>query len=140
MKKVILNKCFGGFGVSKEAYELYAKKKGISVFHYTQKNLKKEIYTYATDATDDNRIFDFYFTKYFGNKAYISDEDFKKYFLNLNEYFREDKTLIEVVEELGEKANTFYSNLKIVEIPNDLDYVIDNYNGIETLHQKVQEW
>ena len=137
MKKVILNKCFGGFGLSKEAYELYAKKKGISVFHYTQENLKKEIYTYATD---DNRTFDFYFTKDFGDNVYISDEDFKKYFLKLDEKFREDKTLIEVVEELGEKANAFYSNLKIVEIPDDLDYVIDNYDGIETLHQKVQEW
>ena len=137
MKKVILNKCFGGFGVSKEAYELYAKKKGIDVFHYTQKNLKNEIYTYATD---DNRSFDFYFMKDFGDNVYISNEDFKKYFLNLDENFREDKTLIEVVEELGEKANTFYSNLKIVEIPDDLDYVIDNYDGIETLHQKVQEW
>lgn len=137
MKKVILNKCFGGFGLSKEAYELYAKKKGISVFHYIQENLKKEIYTYATD---DNRTFDFYFTKDFGDNVYISNEDFKKYFLNLDENFREDKTLIEVVEELGEKANTFYSNLKIVEIPDDLDYVIDNYDGIETLHQKVQEW
>ena len=137
MKRVILNKCFGGFGVSKEAYELYAKKKGIDVFHYTQKNLKNEIYTYATD---DNRSFDFHFTKDFGDNVYISNEDFKKYFLNLDENFREDKTLIEVVEELGEKANTFYSNLKIVEIPDDLDYVIDNYDGIETLHQKVQEW
>ena len=137
MKKVILNKCFGGFGVSKEAYELYAKKKGIDVFHYTQKNLKNEIYTYATD---DNRSFDFYFTKDFGDNVYISDEDFKKYFLNLDENFREDKTLIEVVEELGEKANTFYSNLKIVEIPDDLDYVIDDYDGIETLHQKVKKW
>lgn len=127
MKRVILNKCFGGFGVSKDAYELYAKKKGISVFHYTY-------------ATDDNRSFDFHFTKDFGDNVYISNEDFKKYFLNLDENFREDKTLIEVVEELGEKANTFYSNLKIVEIPDDLDYVIDNYDGIETLHQKVQEW
>lgn len=137
MKKVILNKCFGGFGVSKEAYELYAKKKGIDVFHYTQANLKNEIYTYATD---DNRSFDFYFTKDFGDNVYISNEDFKKYFLNLNEDFREDKTLIEVVEELGEKTNAFYSNLKIVEIPDDLDYIIDNYDGIETLHQKVKEW
>ena len=137
MKKVILNKCFGGFGLSKEAYELYAKKKGISVFHYTQENLKKEIYTYATD---DNRTFDFYFTKDFGDNVYISDEDFKKYFLNLDEKFREDKTLIEVVEELGEKANSMYSDLKIIEIPDDLEYVIDDYDGIETLHQKVKEW
>lgn len=137
MKKVILNKCFGGFGLSKAAYELYAKKKGISVFHYTQEDLKKEIYTYTTD---DNRTFDFYFTKDFGNNAYISNEDFEKYHLFLDEGFREDKTLIEVVEELGDKANSAYSNLKIVEIPDDLDYVIDNYDGIETLHQKVKEW
>ena len=137
MKKVILNKCFGGFGLSKEAYELYAKKKGIDVFHYTQENLKERIYTYATD---DDRTFSFYFTKDFGNNSYISDEDFNKYNLFLNEDFREDKTLIEVVEELGEKANSMYSDLKIVEIPDDLDYVIDNYDGIETLHQKVQEW
>ena len=32
--KVILNKCYGGFGVSQKAYELYAKKKGIEIFVY----------------------------------------------------------------------------------------------------------
>ena len=32
--KVILNKRYGGFGVSQEAYELYAKKKGIELFAY----------------------------------------------------------------------------------------------------------
>ena len=137
MKKVILNKCFGGFGVSKEAYELYAKKKGISIFRYTQEDSRNKIYIYAND---DNTSLNFYFTKDFGNNVYISSEDFKKYNLFLDEDFREDKTLIEVVEELGEKANSMYSNLKIVEIPDNLDYVIDDYDGIETLHQKVQEW
>ena len=137
MKKVILNKCFGGFGVSKEAYELYAKKKGISIFRYTQEDLTNKIYIYAND---DNTSLNFYFTKDFGNNVYISSEDFEKYNLFLDEDFRKDKTLIEVVEELGEKANSMYSNLKIVEIPDDLDYVIDGYDGIETLHQKVQEW
>lgn len=34
MKKVILNKCFGGFDVSKEAYMLYAKKKGLTLYLY----------------------------------------------------------------------------------------------------------
>lgn len=136
MKKVILNKCFGGFGVSKEAYELYAKKKEISLFRYKPENLIKGIYTYATD---DN-IYYFYFTKDFGDHAYISNEDFKKYFLNLGMNSREDKTLIEVVEELDEKANDTSSDLKIVKIPDDLDYVIDDYYGFETLHQKVQEW
>ena len=33
-------------------------------------------------------------------------------------------------------------NLDIVVMAStdDLDYVIDDYDGIETLHQKVQEW
>ena len=137
MKKVILNKCFGGFGVSKEAYELYAKKKGISIFRYTQEDSRNKIYIYAND---DNTSLNFYFTKDFGNNVYISSEDFKKYNLFLDEDFRDDKTLIEVIEELGEKANSMYSDLKIAEIPDDLDYVIDNYDGIETLHQKVKEW
>lgn len=47
--KVILNKCYGGFGVSQEAYELYAKKKGIEIFFYkfecenTNQNTEKPI-------------------------------------------------------------------------------------------------
>ena len=48
--------------------------------------------------------------------------------------------MIEVVEELGEKASGRFGNLKVVEIPDDLEYVIDEYDGIETLHQKVKEW
>lgn len=96
-KKVILNKDYGGFDISPEGYQLYAKKKGIE---------------------KANGKFDFY----------------------LDAEHREDPVLIEVIEELGEGANTKFSKLKIVEIPADMEYVIDEYDGIETLHQKVQEW
>lgn len=99
MKKVILNKCYGGFGISRKAYELYAKKKGLKI---------------SDDEKDKRPPIDY--------------------------RYREDKTLIEVVEELGEEANGRYADLKIVEIPDDLNYTIDDYDGIETLHQKVQEW
>ena len=37
MKKVILNKCYGGFDVSLKGYQLYAKKKGIDLFVYKVK-------------------------------------------------------------------------------------------------------
>ena len=134
MKKVILNKCYGGFSVSKAAYELYAKKIGASLYCYEWEPDNLYVRTYKNNGFID------YFTKDFGNRAYISDEDYKKYNLYLDDSYREDKILIEVVEKLGKLANTEYSDLKIVEIPNDLDYVIDDYDGIETLHQKVQEW
>lgn len=32
--KVILNKCFGGFSVSDQAYQLYAQKKGFQIYRY----------------------------------------------------------------------------------------------------------
>ena len=138
MKKVILNKCFGGFGVSKEAYELYAKKKGLKLFcyEYDIKNIVNTIYKYARE---DN-LLNCYFTKDFGDNVQITNEDYEKYNLFLDEGHREDSTLIEVIEELGEKANGKYSQLEIVEIPDDLDYIIDYYDGIETLHQRVEKW
>jgi len=137
MKKVILNKCYGGFEVSKGAYELYAKKKGLKLYRYESNFIYDKCFYKKTNS--DN-IFVSYFTKDFGDNVQISDEDYGKYTLYLNGDYREDKTLIEVVEELGDKANGRCGNLKIVEIPDDLDYVIDEYDGIETLHQKVQEW
>jgi len=139
MKKVILNKCFGGFDVSNEAYELYAKKKSLELFCYEWdiKDMKNPIYKYAKK---DNALFNHYFTKDFGNNVQITNEDYEKYNLYLDEDHREDPILIEVIEELGEKANGRCGKLKIVEIPDDLDYVIDKYDGIETLHQRVQEW
>lgn len=137
MKKVILNKDFGGFGISKKGYELYARKKGLDLYMYeAEYSGKKTIYK----RTDNDTLFTKYFTKNFGDTVNISDEDYKQYSLNLDEGSREDTVLIEVLEELKEEANGKYSDLKIVEIPDDLDYVIDNYDGIETLHQKVQEW
>jgi hypothetical protein len=30
--------------------------------------------------------------------------------------------------------------LVVVEIPDGLDYVIDDYDGFETLHERVEEW
>lgn len=46
---------------------------------------------------------------------------------------RDDPKLVEVVERLGDEANTAYSELKVIEIPADLDYRIDNYDGKETV-------
>ena len=44
---------------------------------------------------------------------------------------RSNPQLIEVVEELGSRANGSYAALKIVEIPDDVDVVIEEYDGDE---------
>ena len=60
--------------------------------------------------------------------------------MNLHNEHREDPVLIEVVEELGERANSPFSKLVVVDIPDGMEYEIDEYDGLETLHQKVKKW
>lgn len=51
---------------------------------------------------------------------------------------RNDPVLIQVVEELGTKANGPYANLHIVDIPDDLDWEIEDHMGIERIRQKAE--
>lgn len=135
-KKIILNKCFGGFDVSEEAYRLYAKKKGLELYKYTHCDYNVNKLRYATE---NENIMVYYYTKDFGNNVKISDEDNKKYFLYLNNRYREDEILIEVVEELGEKASGRFGNLQIVEIPDNVFYQINEYDGLETIRYSENE-
>lgn len=135
--KIILNKCYGSFDVSKEAYMLYAKKKGLSLYQYTCDftNFKKCIYKKA----NDEALFKNYFIKDMGDNIEISNEDYKKYLLYLNDEYRQDPILIEVVEELGEKASGRFGSLEVVEIPNNSFYKIDEYDGVETIYYSNSE-
>ncbi len=130
--KIILNKCYGGFGVSDKAYELYAEKKGISLYRYWD-DYKNEKMRKGCG------ILTYYFTKDYGDSVKKNEIDWKTN-LYLNSGYRDDPILIEVVEELGEKASDSFSNLVVVEIPDGMDYVIDDYDGVETLHENVKVW
>ena len=81
--KIVINDCYGGFGLSEEAEELNIQKKNISG------SLRGDI-------------------------------------------LRNDSVLVEVVETLGDKASREYSELKVVEIPDDVtDWRIEEYDGWE---------
>ena len=136
--KVILNKCYGGFGVSQEAYELYAKKKGIELFVYKLEIVNNKPIYKKTDT--GSSIFTITFTKDFGDYVDLSDDNSEKYILELRGSHREDPVLIEVVEELGERADSPFSKLVVVDIPDGMEYEIDDYDGMETLHEKVKKW
>ena len=53
---------------------------------------------------------------------------------------RDDAYLVSVVRELGEDANGHYANLKIVEIPADVDWYVDEYDGREWVAEKHRTW
>lgn len=138
--KVAINTCFGGFGLSIEAVDLYAKKAGFEVYHYVSdysngyNNKKNKRY----DGSDKYLCF-FHLKEDIGDEP--SDEE-----LNNAEWFdkieleRNDPILIEVIEELGDKANGMCANLTVVEIPDDVDYIIEEYDGNEHIAESHRTW
>lgn len=101
--KIVINKCYGGFGLSKQAVDLFIAKGG----------------TVERDEYDDP------------NKP-ISGYEIG--------YDRTNPVLVEVVEQLGEAADTDASELKVVEIPDDVEYTIEDYDGIEWVAEVHRTW
>ena len=48
--------------------------------------------------------------------------------------------MVSVIEELGNEASGRYGSVTIVEVPDDVDWEIDDYDGIETIHEKHRVW
>ena len=53
---------------------------------------------------------------------------------------RADPLLVQVVEELGDKANGSHAKLKIVEIPDGVKWEIDQYDGMESVDEVHRSW
>jgi hypothetical protein len=56
------------------------------------------------------------------------------------EISRDDAILVQIVEQLGESANTSYSALKVVEIPDDVEWHIESYDGLEHIAENHRTW
>lgn len=138
--KIVVNRCYGGFGLSDKACEMVMKRKGLGCFRYRQTKYKYrdgvEEYTRCEsfDATD---IFGHYQTVDLGEKVdKLPNETYWWY----GKLERDDADLIAVVEELGKKANGRHAELEVVEIPDGVNWEIDDYDGIETIHEVHRSW
>jgi hypothetical protein len=89
--KIVINACYGGFGLSKEALALYNERSGTTI-------------TYERDIERNNPI------------------------------------LVEIVEQLGEDASSSFAELKVVEIPDDVVWGIEEYDGNEWIAEKHRTW
>ena len=119
-KKVVINSCYGGFSLSEKAFVEYLKRKGINCV--TEVNEFGWVEFYKNSISDEN---------YISHYDYVSPR-------NLNT--REDPDLIEIIEELGEESFGMFAYLKIVEIPDDVEYEITEFDGLETIREKCRTW
>ena len=67
--------------------------------------------------------------------AGIEEKDFVD-----REVARDDPYLVKVVKELGMGANGTHANLKIVEIPGDVEWHIAEYDGAEWVAEDHRTW
>lgn len=156
MKKIAINVCFGGFSISAKAVKRIAELQGKECYFFeTSFSLGETKYKPTSLENCENNFFWSAFTvpnpeevlkheKLWGDMTFEERrEDSKKYeFINLDvrPENREDPLLIQAIEELGEEANGRCAKLKIVEIPDDVEYEIEEYDGNEHIAEVHQTW
>ena len=130
MAKVVINTCYGGFGLSNKAVLRYAELKGFALYVH-----------------EDTLCTHFYKIPVEEFKALEEECRPKREYHKINDlYFsdreiaRDDPTLVQVIQELGEDANGRFSELKIVNIPKGVQWNIEEYDGREWVAEVHRTW
>jgi len=132
--KIVINKCFGGFGLSPKAVKRYAELKGIEVFIYKQKYDEAPVEISEAECLDKS-VFCHYTTKRISTEKELNKNYFSYYDIS-----RTDPCLIQTVEELGEEADGDFANLSVIEIPDGINYKISEYDGQESVEESHRSW
>lgn len=72
--------------------------------------------------------------------GYLSNDDMGIKSENYNAY-RADQRLISAVEKVGvDGSSGSCAKLRIVDIPDGVEWEIDEYDGYESVHEKHRSW
>lgn len=115
--KVVINVCFGGFGLSRAAF-LRLREMGNAA--------AKEEPDFGEKYSDGS-----------GPRQMWGDGSHQSF---LGQIDRADKQLIQVVEEMGDAANGGCAKLKVVEIPDGIKWGIHEYDGTEHVEEEHRTW
>ena len=141
MQKIVINKCYGEFGISHEAIMAYAKLSGIKLYAYVNAHKTDTGRTDFSKYTEyDPKSDESYLCIHYSTIPYEESNDINKGYFSTHDIKRDDPILIKVVEELGEAADGTCAKLKIVEIPDGVEWEIDEYDGMESIDEVHQSW
>jgi hypothetical protein len=93
LQRIVINDCYGGFGLSDRAILEYKKLAGITAADFCDRDIP-----------------------------------------------RDDPYLVKIVKEMGMSANGSHANLKIVEVPADVDWIVSEYDGAEWVAEVHRTW
>lgn len=143
MTKVVINTCYGGFGLSHEGILAYLGRRGVLPV-WVEKNDKFGgliPFTYYVVPPeqripgDPDNWHEMTLAERQAHNAAYSDTVFSD-----RDVARDDPDLVAVVEELGAKANGRHAELKVVDIPDDVNWYIEEYDGQEWVAERHRTW
>jgi len=115
-QSIVINRCHGGFGLSWDAQIAYLDRAGIA---YTLED---------RESRDD--------TARHGQRIKLaSGNDFYD-----KEIRRDDPILVALVKEMGEDVNGQFANLRVVKVPGDVEWHVDEYDGLEWVAENHRKW
>ena len=145
-KKVVINACFGGFGLSDAAYEKLIEW-GVPVRKYVEQERDEATGLWKPQPLNQGEvIFDRELTLLGEDRTNDLYHQYKpnaltgRYWDTWIDKRRDDARLVRLVEELGDAASSRVARLRIVEIPDDVEFTIEEYDGREHIAETHRTW
>lgn len=139
--KIVINSCYGGFSLSALATQKYYEKKGQPVYFF-KGGLGKDYEPISLKEAEFNGWWTAFNVP---EPAVMKDKDnyksWSKQCLTNRPDNRTDPDLVAVVEELGPRAASgSCADLRVIEIPDDVNWEITEYDGYESVEEVHRSW
>jgi len=136
--KLVINGDYGGFCPSYLAQKIYLERLGKECFFYKMDKFENPLR--KIDMPDPSKVELSVFVTTIDLGDSVEFSEISDNMLRTHDIERSDKILIEIVEMLGSAASAPFSKLKIVEIPDDVEWEIEEYDGWEYVAEKHRTW
>lgn len=140
--KVVINKCYGGFSLSKEGCERYWEIKNQKVWIEDDTKFKSmglfTVWLVPPDQRLEDKENEFYSMSMEDRIAY--NQQYRTQTWSGCDVDRSDPILVQLVEENSAKYSGRCAELGVTEIPDGVDYIIEEYDGKEWVAEKHRTW
>jgi hypothetical protein len=115
VRRVVINSEHGGFSISRAAELAYLERTGTP---YTFQDREDRAATVSK-----------------GQYIMVNDQ-----YWDGRTIKRDDPVLVDIVREMGEVADGDFASLRVVELPADVDWIVEEYDGREWIAERHRTW
>lgn len=136
--KILVNRCYGGFGLSDKAFEEYLNRTGQVFYKKKSKWSHLDLIDYYKVSPEEyDKIHDEEHNNFNSTNRF---EKSNSLYLSASNIERTDPILIQIVEEMGEESFGEFSKLEVVDIPDNIEYTIEEDDGKEHIAEAHRTW